>query len=76
MLDDRLEQRFHRGVRLMNLPHRVPLLRARIDNRKIELFIGGIELDEKVKHHVQNLVRTSIFPVDLINNDDRARVVL
>ncbi len=55
----------------MDLPHRVSFLRACIDDRKIELFIGGLKLDEKVEHHVQNLVRTSIFPVDLINDHDR-----
>ena len=60
----------------MDFPHCVSLLRTRINNREIQLLIRGIELHEEVKDHVQHLVRPGIFPVDLIDDDDRLRLVL
>ena len=60
----------------MDLPHCVSLLRTGVNDGEIQLLIGGIELDEEVKDHVQHLVRPSIFPVDFIDDNDRPRLVL
>ena len=37
----------------------------------IELQIVGAELHEEVEHHVEHLMRTGVFAVDLVDDDDR-----
>ena len=52
MLDNRLEQRLHIVVRLVNFADCISLFRAGIDHREIELFVGSVQLDKEIENHV------------------------
>ena len=53
----------------------VAVLRAGVDDWKIQLLVGGVELDKEVEDQVEHLVRAGIFAVDLVDDDDRLRAV-
>ena len=57
MFDDGLEQRFHRAAGVLDVDLGVAVLGAGIDHREIQLLIGGVQGNEKIKHQVQHLVR-------------------
>mgnify|MGYP007031614957 CR=1 FL=1 len=76
MLNDGLVERFHAVGRITHLVHRVALLGAGVDVRKIELLVGGIELHEEFKNHIENLVRTGILTVDLVDDNDWLETIL
>ena len=76
MLDDRLEQRRHVFAVLVDLAHREAVLRARVNDRKIELLVGRFQLNEEIEDHVEHLVRARVLAVDLVDDDDRFDLVL
>ena len=76
IFDDRLEERSHIFAVLVNLAHREAILRARVDDRKIELLVARFQFNEEIEHHVEHLVRAGIFAVDLVDDHDWLRVVL
>ena len=70
MLQDRVEQRlqivrivFHRSLRHARLRHRV-------EHRKIELVLGGVQIDEQIVDLVQHLRHARVRPVDLVDHHD------
>ena len=71
MFDDCFEERRHVFAVLVQLAHGEAVLCARIDDREIELLVGRFQLDEKIKHEIENLVRPRIFAVDLVDDDNR-----
>ena len=44
--------------------------RARVQHREIQLLLGRIQVDEEVVHLVQDLLRSRIGPVDLVDHHD------
>ena len=43
----------------------------RVDDRRVELRVVGLELDEQVEHLVVHAHRVGAGPVDLVDDDDR-----
>ena len=43
---------------------------------KIELLVGGFQFDKKIENHIEHFVRPRVFPVDLVDDDDRFCFVL
>jgi hypothetical protein len=68
---DRVEQRAQVGRRLVERFGRRARPRVRIEDRKIELLFGRIQIDEQVEHLVQDRLRPGILPIDLVDDDDR-----
>ena len=73
---DRLEKRRHVFAVLVQFAHREAVLGARVNDREIELLVVRFELDEEVEDHVEHFVRTRVFAVDLVDDDDRLGPVL
>ena len=42
-------------------------------HRKIELLLGGVEVDEEVVDLVEDLLWTRVRPIDLVDHDDRGQ---
>src|SRR5258708_25831565 len=76
MLDNRLEQRLHVVVRLVNFAKCISLFRAGINDREIELFVGSVQLDKEIEDHVQDLMRTCVLPIYFVNYDNRTSMIL
>src|SRR5215468_2230042 len=67
---DGLKKRCHIPVLFMQLADGKPVLRARINDWKIELLVIRFELDKKIENHVDDLMRACVFSVDLVNDND------
>ena len=76
MLDDLLEERRHVLALVGDLADRVARLGAGVDDREIELLVGGVQLHEQFKDHVEHLVRPGVLAVDLVDDDDDLRPAL
>ena len=63
-------------VLIMQFTHGETIFGAGVDNRKIELLIGGFEFDKQIEHHVEDLVRSRVLAVDLVDDHDRLGFVL
>ena len=46
---------------------------VRIEDRKFDLILCGIEVDEEVVHLVQHFLGTRICPIDLVQDDNRGK---
>src|SRR5215469_1731137 len=85
MLNDRFKKRRHISIVLVSAMGRIgcggqlargePVLRTRVDNWKIELPVGGLQLNEKIEHHIDDLMRPRVFSVNLVNNNNRLEFV-
>src|SRR6266480_7665727 len=76
MSNDRLKERRHIFIILVQLANGVTILCTCVNNWEIELLIARLKLNKKVEHGVQNLVRPRIFSVDLVDDDDWLQFVL
>ena len=61
----------HVAVRVVDLAPREPVLRARVDDREVELLVRRAEVDHQVEDLVDDLVRPRVRAVDLVHDDDR-----
>ena len=59
---------FPRPVRAIGHP---ALFRRTVKDRKIELFVGGVERREKIENLVHDLARPRVRLIDLVHRDDR-----
>jgi hypothetical protein len=59
----------------VQLTHGNTVLRASVNDWKIELFVGGLQFNEKIENHVDDLMRPRVFSVDLVNYDDRLQFI-
>src|ERR1041384_640555 len=73
--DDRLKKRNHIPALIGQISFRESFLCARVNNRKIELFVGGFQFNEKIKNEIEDFVRARMLSVDLVNDDDRLEMV-
>ena len=46
---------------------------ARVEGREIELLVAGVEAEKELEHLVEHLGRARVGPVDLVDDDDRAK---
>ena len=76
MPNNGLEQRCHILIVVVKLTHRETVFGARVNDWKIQLVVGRFQFDEQIKHHVQDLMRPGVFPIDLVDHDDRLGIVL
>jgi hypothetical protein len=76
LFDDGLVERGHAGVAGLVIEMALPLLRGKtelgrgIDGGEIELRVGRVEFEEELEDHVEHLVRTGVFAIDLVDDDD------
>ena len=71
MLQHEIEQRRHafpRPVRALGHP---ALFRGTVKDRKIKLFIGGVERRKKIENLVHDVARPRVRLIDLVHRDDR-----
>ena len=59
----------------VQLANSKPVLRACVDDWKIELLVGRFEFDEEIENHIDDLMRACVFSVDLVNDNDRLESV-
>src|SRR5260221_13010673 len=71
MLHNRLEKRRHVFVVFVQFAHGKAVLRAGVNDWEIELLVGCLEFDEEIENLVQDFVRARVFPVDLVDNNNR-----
>ena len=70
MLDHEIEQRRHAILRAGRLVGHPALLGGAVDDREVELLVGGVERREKIEHLVHHLGDAGVRLVDLIDADD------
>ena len=70
MLHDRVKQGRHIFVFFVQLTHGNTVLRASVNDWKIELLVRGLKFNEKIEDHIDDLMRPCVFSVDLVNYDD------
>src|ERR1039458_528872 len=76
VLHDGVEQGPQIGGRIFHLALGGPGLGDGIEHREIELLFGGVEVDEKIVDLVEHLRDARIRPIDLVDHDDRRKLVL
>ncbi|CCV04643.1 hypothetical protein MESS2_1340046 [Mesorhizobium metallidurans STM 2683] len=77
MLDDEVEQRRQALVLRTFGVLRDPAVAARtVEDREVELLVGGVECGKQVEHFVDHLDMAGIRPVDLVDDDDRLQADL
>ena len=76
MLQHQFEQRLHSvAVVLGRGAHPAVLARA-VEDRKIELLVGGVEGGEQIEHLVEHFGHTRVRAIDLVDRDDRLQTKL
>ncbi len=71
MLHDEVEQRRHVVLRTLRLLGHPALLRRTVDDREVELLVGGVERGEEVEDLVDDFGDARVGLVDLVDADDR-----
>src|SRR5215469_11950407 len=75
ILHDRLKKRRHIRVVFVQVAKGKSVFRACVNDWKIELLVGCFELDEEIENHIDDFMRSCIFSVDLVNDNDRLQSV-
>ena len=75
VINNSLKQSIHIVCLITKIVSRKTIDRRSIDHWKIELFITCTEHVKKIKGLVENPIRTSTFPIYLINNHNRLQVM-
>ncbi len=70
MLDDELEQRSQVGPFRSGDARRPAGLRIGIDDRELDLLLGGVQVEEQLKHLVLHLRDAGVGPVHLVDDED------
>ena len=73
---NRLVERLHVVAGIGDFIFGEALLGTGVDVGEIQLLVARAEFHEKLEHHVENLVRTGILAVDLVDDHDRLQSVL
>ncbi len=73
MLQDEVEQRRQALVlRTFRLVGHPAVAARAVEDREIELLVGGVERGEQIEHLVDHLDMAGVGTVDLVDHDDRA----
>ena len=71
VVHDRLEE----GAQVVShapwFGHRHTFPRVGVEHGKLDLVLGSVEIDEEVVNLVQHFLRAGVWPVDLVEHDDR-----
>ena len=70
VVQDGLEQRLEVGARLVQLGGGGAGPARGIEERRVQLLVGGLEVDEQAEHLVVHPERLGVGPVDLVDRDD------
>ena len=71
LLQHRLEQLPHILPRLFQVPESLPLAGDGVQDREIELLVGGAEVGHQVEDQVDDLFGAGVLAVDLVDDDYR-----
>ncbi len=74
--EDRLEERLQGGVGAVRLRAAGAAAGVAVEDREVELVLGGVEVDEEVEDLVEDLGRAGVGAVDLVDHDDRRQAGL
>src|SRR5437762_13886002 len=85
MLHDRVKEGRQTGIIFVSAMGRIrrsqqlargeTVLSAGVNNGKIKLLVCCLQLNEKIKHHVDDSMGPCVFSVDLVNDNDRLEFV-
>ena len=70
VLDDGVEERLHRAADVFEFDLGVAFLGGGVDEREIQLLIGGVERHEQFKDLVEHLLGLGVLAVNLVDDDD------
>src|SRR3546814_7131191 len=73
MVDDLLEQRLQRAGTQRRVFIGIAVAARRIEDREVELLVGGVQRHEQVEHLVQHFLDALVRAVDLVDDDDGAK---
>ena len=73
VIEDGLEERREVGSRMLELGRGGSGAARRIQERRVELLVGGLEIDEEPQHLVVDPQGLGVGPVDLVDGDDRPK---
>src|SRR4029077_8487038 len=76
MLHNRLKKRRHVFAVFVQFAHGKTVLCTGVNDWEIELLISRLQFDEEIENLVQHFVRARVFPVDLIDDNNRLQFVL
>ena len=77
MLQHEVEQRLHAEIfRSLGAGRHPALFGRAVENREVELLVGGIERGEQIEHLVHHFRRARVGTVDLVDHDDRPQADL
>ena len=76
MLHHHVEQRIHAVSRLVGIRRHPAILCRAVKDRKIELVIVCAKVCEEIEHLVDDIVRTAVRLVDLVDRHNRAKADL
>ena len=71
VLKHQVEERRHVVLRTVGGERHPALLGRAVEDRKVELLVGGVERGEEIEDLVDDLDRASVLLVDLVDADDR-----
>jgi hypothetical protein len=70
LLQHRIEELAHVVPRLVQVPERRARAGDRVEDRKIQLLVGGAEVGHQVEGEVDDLVGTGVRAVHLVDDHD------
>ena len=73
MLDDHLEQRLQIGEFPVGCSSTFSFTGNGVDDRKLDLLLGGVQVDEQVVDFVQDFRGARVLTVDLVDHHDRGQ---
>ena len=73
MLDNCFKKRLHILAVFAKLQHGNTGFRGGIDERTVKLFVGSVQIDQKLQHLVDDFIRACFRPVNFINADDNGQ---
>ena len=72
-LDDQVEERLEVRAELVGVGPGVPGARVRVDDRKLDLALVGVEVEEELVDLVHDLGDARVGPVDLVHDEDHGK---
>ena len=75
VVEDGLEEGGHVLPLVAELVHHVPVAAGAEDDRRVELLLGGVELQQELLDLVVHLLRLGVLAVDLVDHDHDLKAV-
>ena len=74
VINDRLEERYHRLLKFIRRGPAHSVLCRCIDERTVKLFIARIKIHEQFEHLVDNLLTSCFGSVDLVDTHEHGKL--